>query len=49
MLTIYTRRDFLKITAAGGILASMGQTAEAKSADSSGWKSPRYCASSSAV
>ena len=32
MLTIYTRRDFLKITAAGGILASMGQTAEAKSA-----------------
>lgn len=32
MLTMYTRRDFLKITAAGGILASMGQTAEAKSA-----------------
>ena len=29
---MYTRRDFLKITAAGGILASMGQTAEAKSA-----------------
>ena len=38
-----TRRDFLKVTAAGGVLASMGSVREAKAAMRSAMPDEQFC------